>query len=84
MSEHSVKSKRPYLDKDEGWLLGVCAGLARYLSLDIAVVRVISAIVALFTPKIAIAVYLVAWLVMDNKVKREWLDKDRWKTRDRY
>ena len=59
--------KRVGLDKENGWILGVCAGLASYLRLDSAIVRVGVTIAALFFPKIVIASYLVAWLVLDDR-----------------
>ncbi len=59
--------RRLYLDKDNGWLLGVCAGLANYLRVDCAVVRVAVFIATLFMPKMMIAAYLVAWLILDER-----------------
>ena len=55
------------LDKDTGWIFGVCAGAANYWHTDVAVVRVGVVIAALFIPKIVIATYLVAWLVLDDR-----------------
>jgi phage shock protein C len=54
------------LDSREGWIAGVCAGLARYLHTDPAFVRVAVIISGLFMPKITVAAYLVAWLVLDD------------------
>ena len=74
MAEDYVKRirKRISLDKENGWILGVCAGLANYWRLDVAIVRVAVTIAALFWPKIVIASYLVAWLVLDDRsVTRE-------------
>jgi len=59
-----------YLDKSNGWTAGVCAGIARRTSLDVAVVRVVAIIAALFLPKLTIAAYLIAWLVLDDRLKR--------------
>ena len=55
------------LDKKEGWIAGVCAGLARFLNTDPAFVRVGVIIAALFLPKIVIAAYLIAWLLLDER-----------------
>ena len=54
------------LDKKNGWIAGVCAGLANYLDTDPAFVRVGVVVTALFLPKIVIAAYLVAWLLLDE------------------
>ncbi len=58
---------RLHLDKREGWIAGVCAGLANVMQIDVAILRVGAAIAALFFTKIAIALYLVAWLVLDER-----------------
>lgn len=59
--------KRVQLDKDNGWLLGVCAGVANYLHQDPAMVRVGVLVTGLFLPKIVAAAYLIAWLVLDDR-----------------
>jgi phage shock protein C len=61
--------KRITLDSREGWIAGVCAGFARYLNTDPAFVRVAVIISALFMPKVTAAVYLIAWLVLDDDRK---------------
>ena len=57
------------LDKKNGWIAGVCAGLANYLQTDPSIVRVAGVVTALFLPKLMIALYLVAWLLLDDKRK---------------
>lgn len=59
--------RRIQLDRDNGWVFGVCAGLANYLRLDPAIVRVGVVITGLFPPKIVIASYLIAWLMLDDR-----------------
>jgi len=56
-----------YLDKRNGWIAGVCAGIARRMRIDTAFVRVAAIISALFLPKLTIAAYLIAWLVLDKR-----------------
>jgi phage shock protein C len=58
---------RFHLDKKGGWIAGVCAGLANYFHTDPAFVRVGVIVTALFLPKIVIACYLVAWLLLDER-----------------
>ena len=55
------------LDKDKGWLFGVCAGAAHYWNIDPALVRVGVIVSALFLTKITIAAYLVSWLLLDER-----------------
>lgn len=59
--------KRITLDSREGWIAGVCAGFARYLDTDPAFVRVAVIISGLFMPKVTAAVYLIAWLLLDDE-----------------
>lgn len=67
-NEYLAKVKsRWQLDRDNGWIFGVCAGLADLLRLDPALVRVGTVVTGLFMPKLVIACYLVAWLILDNK-----------------
>ena len=59
--------RRIQLDKDNGWVFGVCAGLANYWRIDPAIVRVGVLVAGLFLPKIVIASYLIAWLILDDR-----------------
>ena len=59
--------KSVQLDKENAWGFGVCAGLANYLRHDPAIVRVAVIVVGLFLPKVIVAAYLVAWLVLDDR-----------------
>ena len=63
--------RRISLDKENGWLFGVCAGLANYLRPDQAIVRVGVTVTGLFLPKMVIAAYLVAWLILDERTLRQ-------------
>ena len=53
------------LDKRNGWIGGVCAGVARTTRTDPAAIRVALVITGLFLPKLVIAGYLLAWLLLD-------------------
>lgn len=59
--------RRITLDSRNGWIAGVCAGLANFLDTDPAFVRVTVVISALFFPKLTIAAYLIAWLMLDEQ-----------------
>jgi phage shock protein PspC (stress-responsive transcriptional regulator) len=58
-------SKALLLDKREKKILGVCAGFARYLDVDVTLVRVLWLAVAIITGGGFIA-YLAAWIVMPS------------------
>ena len=54
------------LDKENAWIAGVCAGFAKAFGIDRALVRVGVIVTALFLPKLTIAAYLIAWVVLDE------------------
>jgi phage shock protein C len=59
--------RRFYLDRRNGWIAGVCAGLAGSLNTDPAFPRVAFVLAGLFMPKLAVAAYLVAWILLDER-----------------
>jgi phage shock protein C len=46
---------------------GVCAGLAEYFGLDVTLVRVIVAVVAVITGGAGVLAYLVAWAIIPEE-----------------
>ena len=58
---------RVHLDHNNGWIGGVCAGLANYFDTDPAFVRVGTIVTGLFLAKFVIAIYLVAWLLLEKR-----------------
>jgi phage shock protein C len=58
---------RYFLDRRNGWIAGVCAGVARSLDTDPAFLRVAFVLAGLFLPKLAIGAYLVAWILLDER-----------------
>jgi len=51
-------------DTHNGWLGGVCAGFGRALNIDPRFLRAGVVIAAVFAPKIVIAAYVVAWILL--------------------
>ena len=45
-------------------IAGVCAGIARYLGMDVTLVRVLMLVFALWPPCLGLIFYLVCWIVM--------------------
>ena len=45
-------------------LAGVCAGFARYLEIDLTVVRVVWVLMVLFPPVPGLLAYIICWIVM--------------------
>lgn len=51
----------------EGWISGVCAGIADYFDWKLKLVRLIVALLAIFTAGwVVILLYILAWYLMDN------------------
>ena len=54
---------------------GVCAGLADYFSMDVTLVRVIVAVIAVITGGLGVLAYLAAWAIIpDEGVKTSIAD----------
>jgi len=47
-------------------IAGVCAGFARYMCVDVTLVRVIALVLLLIPPSAGFIAYIVAWIVMPN------------------
>jgi phage shock protein C len=49
----------------EAKIAGVCAGFARYLGMDVTLVRVLWVVLTLFPmPSLGLLAYIIAWIVM--------------------
>jgi phage shock protein PspC (stress-responsive transcriptional regulator) len=48
-------------------LAGVCAGAAEYFGIDVTLVRVIVAVVCVFTGGVGVLAYLAAWLIIPEE-----------------
>lgn len=59
--------KKLYKNPKDKKICGVCAGLAKYISADVTVVRLIWAIVALCTLGTALLAYLVCAVIMPDE-----------------
>jgi phage shock protein C len=63
--EAAIAGKPLLLDKRNKKIAGVCAGFARYLEVDVILVRVIWLCVAL-TAGIGVLAYFAAWIIMPS------------------
>ena len=59
--------RRFHRDPRRGWIAGVCAGAADTLRTDPAFLRVGFVVAGLFLPKVAVAAYLIAWILLDER-----------------
>jgi phage shock protein C len=52
--------------RDERKIAGVCAGVARYVGVDVTLVRILTLVVAIWPIGLGVMLYLVCWIVMPN------------------
>lgn len=62
--------KRFYRDIDNRVIAGICAGLAAYFNMDIAIIRIIAVILFFVTSGGAIPVYIILWLIIPPAISR--------------
>ena len=62
--------------RDNRIIAGVCAGFADYLGMDVNLVRVLVAVVTLFTAGTGILGYLVAWAVIPEEGQKSSIAED--------
>lgn len=59
--------KKLYKNPRDKKICGVCSGLAKYISVDVTIVRLIWAIVALCTLGIALLAYIICVVIMPDE-----------------
>ena len=65
-----MNDKKLYRNASDTMLTGVCGGLGEYLGMDATVIRLVWALVVVFTGFVpGILVYIVAVIVMPKKVE---------------
>jgi phage shock protein C len=74
--------KRLIRPRDGRMVAGVCAGIGEYLGVDANVVRVLFAVLAIFSAGAGALVYLVAWAVVPEEgekksIAENYLNKDK-------
>lgn len=53
--------------RDDKQIAGVCAGIARYLGLDVTLVRVLMVCLAFWPPGVGLIIYVVCWIVVPQE-----------------
>ena len=59
--------KKLYKDRQNQKLCGVCAGIAKYFSIDVTLVRLIWAVVTLFTVGVSLLAYIICAIIMPDE-----------------
>lgn len=70
MRHSSSSGSRLELDRGNGLIAGLCAGAARWLDVDVTWVRITAVIGAVLLTKIAVGVYIIGWLLLDERNDR--------------
>ena len=52
--------------RDDRKVAGVCSGIARYMGVDVTLIRVLMIVLAIWPPGVGLLVYVVCWAVMPN------------------
>ena len=61
------EGSRLELDRRNGLIIGLCAGIARYLDVDVTWVRIGAVVGAAVLTKVAVAAYVIGWLLLDER-----------------
>jgi phage shock protein C len=62
--------------QDNRLVAGVCAGLADYLNMDVNLVRLLVALLTLFTVGTGVIAYLIAWIVIPEEGQKTSIVED--------
>ena len=65
--------KKLYRSRTDKKLCGVCGGLAKYLNMDVTIVRLICALLVLFTG-IGLLAYIVAALIIPEEPENDVIE----------
>lgn len=59
-----MEEKKLRRSRNDKMIAGVCAGLAKFFGLDVTLVRVVYALLSVFTAFAGVLVYLILWLIV--------------------
>ena len=68
--------KKLYKNSRERKFLGVCAGLANYLEMDVSMVRIIVVLTSLIPGSFVPIAYFIAYFILDDKPKQVFKQED--------
>jgi len=70
VASNAYSAPRPYpklsRPRDDRKIAGVCAGFARYLGVDVTLIRLVAVILVFCPIGVGLIGYIVAWIVMPN------------------
>lgn len=70
-AHNTASASQPYprlsRPRDDRKIAGVCAGFARYLGMDVTLVRLIAVVLIFWPPCVGLIAYIVSWAVIPNE-----------------
>jgi phage shock protein PspC (stress-responsive transcriptional regulator) len=79
MSYSNGSGKVLFRPRENRIIAGVCAGVAEYTGMDVNLIRVIAALVTLFTAGTGLLAYVVAWIVIPDEGQKTSIAEDLFK-----
>ena len=76
MSYSNGSGKVLFRPRENRIIAGVCAGVAEYTGMDVNLIRVIAALVTLFTVGTGLLAYVVAWIVIPDEGQKTSIAED--------
>ena len=67
MSAMNGNGKRLVRSRDNRMIAGVCGGLADYLGVDVNLLRLVAAVLTVFTVGTGVVAYAIAWAVIPEE-----------------
>ena len=66
-TRESFKGKRLFRSKKNRMIAGVCGGIGEYFDVDPTLIRLLWALITLFTIGTGIIAYIIAWIIIPEK-----------------
>lgn len=70
----STRNNSLYREPENGWLCGVCAGLARWMGVRTWAVRLAMILILMLAPGMTALGYIMATLVLNRRPESRWND----------
>ena len=69
-STSPISQRAPTLvrPRDSRKIAGVCSGIARYLGVDVTLIRILTLVFAIWPPGVGLIFYIVCWIVMPQEL----------------
>jgi phage shock protein C len=66
-SDTGKPARRLSRPRDEKKIAGVCSGIARYVGIDVTLVRIVMFVLTICPPGFGLLLYIVCWIVMPQE-----------------